>query len=120
MGAPEEPEERSAAAGVCVLVVLGGAATAAVFAVSAVAGVLAVWAVGTLLLWRSARRRVSDSSATPPPQDDRPSCHECTGHELVSVAPLEGRKGMLIYKTAPPDRPSHTHIHLAPGEVNTP
>lgn len=118
--AAEEPEERSATAGACVLVVLGGVATAAVFAVSDVAGVLAVWVVGALLLWRSARRRVSDSSATPPPQQGRPSCRECAGHELVSVAPLEGQKGMLIYKTAPPDRPSHTHIHLARGEVNTP
>ncbi|MGY1500820.1 hypothetical protein ACW4TU_30285 [Streptomyces sp. QTS52] len=119
--ADEEPEEeRSPLAGACVLVILGGGVAAVLFALSPTVGVLALWAVGILALWRSARRRVSDSSATPPPQEGRPSCDECAGHELVSVAPLEGRKGMLIYKTAPSDRPSHTHIHLAPGEVNTP
>ncbi|MFM9604264.1 hypothetical protein [Streptomyces turgidiscabies] len=117
---PEEtPEEPSRTAGACVLVVLTSAATAALFALSPTVGVLALWAVGTLLLWRSARRRMSDSSATPPPQEDRPSCDECAGHELVSVTPLEGQKGMLIYETAVPDRPNHTHIHIA-GEVNAP
>lgn len=115
----EEPEEPSRAAGGCVLVVLAGVPVAAVFAVSTTAGTLMVWAVGLGFLGR-AYRRMSDLPATPPPQDGRPSCRECAGHELVSVAPLEGQKGMLIYKTAPPDRPSHTHIHLAPGEVNTP
>lgn len=117
---PEKPsEEPSRAAGACVLVVLVGVTTAAVFAVSPTAGVLALWAVGTVLLWRSARRRVSDSSATPPPQEDRPSCDECAGHELVNVAPLEGQKGMLIYTTAAPGLPNYTHIHIA-GEVNAP
>jgi hypothetical protein len=110
--AAEEPEERSPVAGACVLVVLGGSATAAVFAVSDVAGVLAVWVVGALLLWRAARR-VSDSSATPPPEEGRPSCRECAGHELVSVTPLDGQKGMLIYTSAPPDRPNYTHVHIA-------
>ncbi|GAA3854093.1 hypothetical protein GCM10023084_05380 [Streptomyces lacrimifluminis] len=115
----EEPsEEPSRTAGACVLVVLAGIATAALFAVSPTVGVLALWVVGALLLWRSARR-MSDSSATPPPQEDRPSCDECAGHDLVSVTPLEGQKGMLIYTTAVPDRPNHTHIHIA-GEVNAP
>jgi hypothetical protein len=114
-----EPEEPSRAAGACVLVVLTGVVTAVVFATSATVGVLALWVVGVLLLWRSARRRMSDSSATPPPQEDRPSCDECAGHELVSVAPLEGRKGMLIYTTAAPGQPNYTHIHIA-GETNTP
>ncbi|MFM9796534.1 hypothetical protein [Streptomyces turgidiscabies] len=118
--ADEEPEEeRSPLAGACVLVVLVGVAGAVVFAASPTAGVLALWMVGALLLWRSARRRLSDSSATPPPQEERPSCDECAGHELVSVTPLEGQKGMLIYETAVPDRPNHTHIHIA-GEVNAP
>ncbi|MEU6229969.1 hypothetical protein [Streptomyces sp. NPDC047042] len=121
MTAAKEPdEERSPLAGACVLVVLGGVVVAVAFAIDEAAGVLFVIVSGTAALWRSARRRVSDSSATPPPQKGRPSCRECAGHELVSVTPLEGQKGMLIYKTAPPDRPAHTHIHLAPGEVNTP
>jgi len=116
MAAEEEPEEeRSRAAGGCVLAVLAGGALAAVWAVSAVAGLLTVWVAGLLLLWCSVRR-VSDSSATPPPGEDRPSCRECAGHELVSVTPLEGQKGMLIYTSAPPDRPNHTHVHIV-GEV---
>jgi hypothetical protein len=114
----EEPEQRSAAAGGCVLLVLGGVPLAVVWAVSAEAGVLAVWVVGVAAVWWSARRRVSDSSATPPPQERRPSCRECAGHTLLSVTPLEGQEGMLIYETVPPDRPNHTHIHIAAGEVN--
>ncbi|NEA67535.1 hypothetical protein [Streptomyces sp. SID12488] len=117
---PEDSsEEPSRTAGACVLVILAGAVTAVVFAASPTVGVLALWAVGAGLLWRTARRRMSDSSATPPPQEDRPSCDECAGHELVSITPLEGQKGMLIYTTAVPDRPNHTHIHIA-GEVNAP
>lgn len=108
----------SRAAGACVLAVLAGVALAVVFAVSVEAGILAVWVAGGSAVWWSARRRMSDSSATPPPGEGRPSCRECAGHELVSVTPLESEKGMLIYKTAPPDRPNHTHIHIAPGEVN--
>lgn len=111
-------EESSGAAGGCVLVVLSGIATAALFAVDEAAGVLGVTAAGTVALWRSARH-LSDSSATPPPGEDRPSCRECAGHDLVSVTPLEGQKGMLIYQVELPDRPGHTHIHIA-GEVNTP
>lgn len=120
MSGEELEEERSPVAGACVLVLLGGVVVAVAFAIDEAVGVLFVVVSGAVALWRSARRRVSDSSATPPPQEGRPSCRECAGHDLVSVAPLEGQKGMLIYKTAPPDRPSHTHIHLAPGEVNTP
>lgn len=110
---PEEEPERSRTAGACVLVVLVALVVAVVFALSPTAGVLAVWLAGAVLLWRAARRRMSGSSATPPPGEDRPSCHECAGHELLSVTPLESQKGMLIYKTAPPDRPHHTHVHLA-------
>lgn len=113
MGAPEETEERSPAAGVLVLAVLGGVALAVVFAASDVAGVLAVWVVGVAAVWWSARRRMSDSSPTPPPGEDRPVCRECAGHELIGVTPSQAQKGMLIYTTAPPDRPNHTHVHVA-------
>lgn len=104
-------EESSGAAGGCVLVVLGGAATAALFAVDESVGVLGVTAAGTFALWRSARR-VSDTSATPPPGEDRPSCRECAGHSLVSVTPLAGQKGMLIYTSAPPGTSNYTHVHV--------
>ena len=114
----EEPDERSPLAGGCVLIVLGGVPIAALWALSDVAGVLAVWVVGAAAVWWSARRRVSDSSATPPPGEGRPSCRECAGHTLVGVTPSETQKGMLIYKSAPPDRPNHTHIHMVQGEVN--
>jgi hypothetical protein len=109
--AEEEPEEPSRAAGACVLVVLGGVATAAVFAASYAAGVLTLWAVGVLLLWRSVRRTANPA---PPPGEEYPSCRECAGHE---PARIEDQKGMLIYSFVLPDRPNHTHIHLA-GEVN--
>ncbi|RMB81293.1 hypothetical protein [Streptomyces shenzhenensis] len=115
MAAVEEPEARSGAAGACVLVVLGGAVVGVAFAVDEAAGVLLVVVAGGVALWRSARRRMSDSSATPPPGEERPSCRECAGHELVSVTPLEGQKGMLIYVTADPDRPNYSHTHLSPG-----
>ncbi|MFF3346090.1 hypothetical protein [Streptomyces sp. NPDC002779] len=118
--AESEPEEQpSRAAGACVLVVLASVALAAVFAVSPTAGVLLLWVVGGAALWRCARS-VSDSSATPPPEEARPSCRECAGHELVSVTPLAGQKGMWIYTTAAPDRPNHTHVHVVAEEVNTP
>jgi len=114
--AKESSEEPGRTAGACVLVVLAGVVTAVVFAVSPTAGVLAVWVVGTVLLWRSVRRTANPA---PPPGEERPSCDECAGHKLVSVAPLEGRKGMLIYTTVAPGLPNYTHIHIA-GEVNTP
>ncbi|SCD61510.1 hypothetical protein [Streptomyces sp. PpalLS-921] len=110
---PEAPVEGSHGAGVITLAVLGAGAAAGVYAASPEAGVLGLWAVGAGALWRSCkRRRMSDSSAPPPPPPARPSCRECAGHRLLGVAPLESQKGMLIYKTAPPDRPNHTHIHL--------
>ncbi|MET9965440.1 hypothetical protein ABZZ80_05815 [Streptomyces sp. NPDC006356] len=66
----EEPEEtgegRSPAAGACVLVVLAGVLVAVAFAIDEAVGVLLVVVAGTVALWRSARR-MSDSSATPPP-----------------------------------------------------
>lgn len=66
MSAEEEP---SRTAGACVLVVLAAVVTAVVFAVSPTAGVLFVWVVGVVALWRAARR-LSDSSATPPPPSE--------------------------------------------------
>ncbi|MFD6294532.1 hypothetical protein ACFWFU_06975 [Streptomyces sp. NPDC060235] len=64
--AEEEPEERSGMAGVLVLAVLTAIVVAVVFRVSATVGILALWIVGAFALWRAARRRMSDSSATPP------------------------------------------------------
>ena len=113
----EEEREPSRAAGACVLVVLGGAVLATVFAVSPDAGVLTVWVVGGVAVWRCARRRVSVSSAPPPPEEGRPSCDECAGHRLVGVTPSETQRGMLIYTTVPPDRPNHTHVHIVEGVI---
>jgi len=112
--AADEPVERSPLVGGCVLVVLAGAALAAVWAASPEAGVLVVWVVGGIAVWRSARRRMADLPAPPPAREGRPSCRECAGHTLVGVTPLEGEEGMSIYKSVPPDRPNHTHIHIAP------
>lgn len=106
--------ELSPVAGACAAVLLAVAGEGVLFAVDEGLGILSVVTVGTVALWRSARR-MSDSSATPPPQKGRPSCRECAGHELVSVTPLAGRKGMLIYTSAPPDRPNYTHVHIAEG-----
>lgn len=117
--APEEASESSATAGAVVLTVLGTGAVGGIVAASSTVGVLGLWVVGTGALWWALRRPVSDMGAPPPPPDsDRPSCDECAGHDLVSVTPLEGQKGMLIYKTAPTDRPNHTHIHLARQEAD--
>ncbi|MBZ3909411.1 hypothetical protein [Streptomyces acidiscabies] len=112
--ASEEAEEPSRASGACALAVLGGVVVAVAFAIDEAAGVLFVVTAGTAALWRSARR-MSDSSATPPPQKGRPTCRECAGHTLLGVTPLEGQKGMSIYTSAPPDRPSYTHVHIAEG-----
>jgi hypothetical protein len=86
----EEPEEPSRAAGGCVLFVLAGVATAGVFAASEVAGILSLWIVGTLLLWRAARRKMSDSSATPPPREVAPSgdVHAVERLEVARVVPI--------------------------------
>lgn len=68
----DEPDKApSKATGACVLVALLVIAAAAVFAVSQTAGVLLTWSLGTFLLWRSARR-VSVSSAPPPPEGVAP------------------------------------------------
>lgn len=70
-----------------------------------------VWAIGA---WQ-----MSDTSATPPPEEGHPSCRKCAGQEPVSVTPSELQKGMWIYSYALPKRPQHTHLHVAAGEVNS-
>ncbi|MGD1219988.1 hypothetical protein AB9Q10_16345 [Streptomyces krungchingensis] len=67
----EEPEERSRAAGGCILVTLVGVAIAVLFRVSPAVGVLLLWGFGGVFLWRAANRRMSNSSATPPPPSTR-------------------------------------------------
>ncbi|MFJ2007392.1 hypothetical protein [Streptomyces chartreusis] len=64
---PEAAEEgRSPAAGACVLLILAGILVAIAFAIDEAVGVLFMVVTGAVALWRSARR-MSDSSATPPP-----------------------------------------------------
>jgi hypothetical protein len=112
--AAPEPEESSRAAGACALLILGGVVVAAVFAIDEAAGVLFVVVAGAVALWRSVRRTANPA---PPPGEERPSCRECAGHELLSVTPLKGaQKGMLIYTSAAPDSPNRTHVHIV-GEV---
>lgn len=92
---PEAPE-RSRAAGGCVLVGLAALALAVVFAISREAGVLALWVSGAAALYVAARSRVSDSSATPPPEGVAPLGDE---HADQSGAGPEGagsREGLLI------------------------
>ncbi|MFE0819151.1 hypothetical protein [Streptomyces sp. NPDC058847] len=109
---PQEHEERGAFAGAVVVVALGAAGFGGLFAWSDAAGTLAVWVVATGMVWWSVRRPVSDSSAPPPPGEDRHSCSECAGHTLLGVTPSRTQKGMLIYRSVPPDRPNHTHVHV--------
>ncbi|MFE1326340.1 hypothetical protein [Streptomyces sp. NPDC058741] len=98
MGARESTaEEPSRAAGGCVLVVLGGVAAAAAFAVDEAVGVLGVVAVGWGALWRSARR-LSVSSATPPPPSAPPSGDEFAVESLRVREVRQGPgEGMTIF-----------------------
>ncbi|MFG3154242.1 hypothetical protein ACGF7W_19610 [Streptomyces sp. NPDC048219] len=116
----EEPEERSRLAGAVVLVVLGAVVFGVLFAWSDAVGILAVWIAATAAGWWYVRRPVSDSSATPPPGEDRPRCRECAGHRFVGVTPSQAQKGMLIYTSAPPDRPNHTHVHVVHAPTPAP
>ncbi|MFI8104719.1 hypothetical protein [Streptomyces sp. NPDC086023] len=93
MSTPETEEERpSPVAGGCMLVGLACVILAAVFAVSPEAGVLAVWAVGAGAVVWAVRRRVSDSSATPPPEGVAPSGDVFAG-ETGEVDRVEKRVG---------------------------
>ncbi|MGW3650231.1 hypothetical protein [Streptomyces sp. NPDC000878] len=103
---PEEPEEEpSRAAGGCVLVVLAGVTVAAVFVASPTVGILSLWIVGALLLWRSARR-MSDSSATPPPEGVAPSGDVFAVGEPVVTRVVKGPEGVTWT------------VHVAREEVN--
>lgn len=92
-------------AGACVLVVLAGVVVAVVFAVSPTAGVLALWAAGAVLLWRAARR-MSDSSATPPPEGVAPSGDVFAVGEPVVTRVVKGPEGVTWT------------VHVAREEVN--
>ncbi|GAA1557147.1 hypothetical protein GCM10009731_09380 [Streptomyces globosus] len=72
MTTAEEEAEPSRAAGGCVLAVAAGVPLAVVFAASRDAGVLTVWGVVVASCGWQWRRRVSDSSATPPPRSTPP------------------------------------------------
>ena len=95
----EGPDEPSRAAGGCVLFVLAGVATAALFAASEAAGILALWAVGALALWRATDRRVSDSSATPPPKGVAPTGDVYAGErcEIARVVPIAEGVGFILH-----------------------
>lgn len=97
--AKEEPKHRSAAAGACVLLVLPGLLVAVAFAIDEAAGVLLVVITATAALWRSARRRVSDMPATPPPRADAP-CGDVfadeTG-EIARVVPIAEGVGFILH-----------------------
>jgi hypothetical protein len=86
----KKTEEPSRAAGACVLIVLAGVAVGALFAVDQAVGVLGVVFAGGVALYRSARR-VSVSSATPPPPsgDTVYAVHEAR-IERVQEGPGEG------------------------------
>ncbi|MEU0343161.1 hypothetical protein ABZ092_30485 [Streptomyces bobili] len=118
--APEE--EPSRAAGGCVLVVLGGALVAVAFAVDEAAGVLLVVASGAVALWRSARR-LSVSSATPPPGDAPLLDGERAVQELADGTTLVNREGMSIFLKDDPRTPGRTRVRVVPAaeeEVSQP
>jgi hypothetical protein len=95
----EEPGEPSRAAGACVLVVLSGIVVAVTFRLSATVGILALWLVGTVALWRAARRRMSDSPATPPPRGVAPSGDVYAGErcEVARVVPIAEGVGFILH-----------------------
>jgi hypothetical protein len=95
----EEPDEPSRTTGGCVLFALAGVVTAALFAASEAAGILALWAVGALALWRATDRRVSDSSATPPPRGVAPTGDVYAGErcEIARVVPIAEGVGFILH-----------------------
>lgn len=96
--AEEEPEESSGTAGACVLVVLAAVVVAVTFRLSATVAVLTLWLAGVLALWRSARR-MSDSSATPPPRGAAPSADVFAGEtgEIARVVPIAEGVGFILH-----------------------
>lgn len=115
-GTEPEPDKRAPVKRLALLGAAGYVVLASDYTTYAVGGGCVAWGVAALAVGYGGRRPEDDVSdlreAPPPPLPERPSCSECAGHDLLSVTPLEGQKGMLIYKTAPPDRPNHTHIHV--------
>lgn len=91
MSAEEEP---SRAAGGCVLVALAGVATAVAFAVDEAVGILAVILVGWGALYWSARR-MSDSSATPPPRGADPESDEAARRRLAKARGVHDPNGVM-------------------------
>jgi hypothetical protein len=115
MGARENAAvEPSRAAGGCVLAVLGGVAVAAAFAVDEAVAVLGVAVGGWVALWRSARR-LSVSSATPPPPLAAPSGDE---YAVESTRVREVRRGPGEGMTIFPEIEYVTDPD-APGEVTS-
>jgi hypothetical protein len=112
MAAPEQPapapEERSAVAGGCVLVVLAGVPVAVAWALLPEAGVLAVWVVAVAAVWWSARRIGTDQPLPSPTEP--PSPHgELPGQGPVDVV---HREGMSIFLRDDPDQPARTHVRV--------
>jgi hypothetical protein len=95
----EEPEEPSATAGACVLAVLAAVVLAVTFRLSAAVGILALWVAGAVALWRAANRRMSDSSATPPPRGVAPSGDVYAGErcEIARVVPIAEGVGFILH-----------------------
>ncbi|MFE2300827.1 hypothetical protein ACFXAW_21890 [Streptomyces sp. NPDC059445] len=91
-------EEPSRTRGACVLVALGGVVVAAGFAIDEAAGVLLVVIASTVSLWRAVRR-MSDSSATPPPRGVAPSGDVYAGErcEIARVVPIAEGVGFILH-----------------------
>jgi hypothetical protein len=67
-----EPDKAS---GTCVMVVLGGIAVVVLFRTMQTVAVLLTWVAGAVALYRAAHKQpaMSDTSATPPPEEAPPS-----------------------------------------------
>jgi hypothetical protein len=115
MSADEEP---SKAAGACVLVALGSAGLAAIWAASPEAGILTVWTVGTVALWRTARRTTSvDDAATPSPPPPSGQADEEFA-QVIEAARREGAEvteiatGTVIISTPDDTNPARTRLRF--------
>lgn len=98
--AEEAPEERSPLAGACVLVVLGGVLVAIAFAIDEAVGVLLLVGAGMFALWRSARR-VSDSSAPPPPRGVAPDSDEAARRKRAKARVALDPNGVMCIMHEP-------------------